>query len=246
MLCICLNFLHVSTFLVTFQIYFTDWWSSVNSLLALCFGIVFVVLPVVASILMWLNFDILQNSEVKRLYGTYYEELNLDSGKKVIFYMFFFFIRRAVLVILVVFNNNRIAQIFVMELTIHINIILIVQTRPFTSGRFAAYTEIFNEIIIMLIMYTNLCFTNFVHDPVLRFNIGYVTITIVSIHLLLSLSLIVFQTVKRVIIKVKQIKYRLKLKAIKQKVGTLAEKRIKFGVSIRRKDIIQVQVLQNN
>ena len=45
--------------------------------------------------------------------------------------------------------------------TVIINVSLICYTNPFSSGRFAKYTEMFNEVVMMLIMYTNLCFTDF-------------------------------------------------------------------------------------
>ena len=71
---------------------------------------------------------------------------------------------------------------------------------------------------MILIMYSLICFTDFLPDAELRFDIGYVSIIILSIHLLLNLTLMAVTGVRRVILKVKQIKHRLKLKAIHAKV----------------------------
>ena len=104
--------------------------------------------------------------------------------------MFFFFIRRAVLAAIAIFDNHKMIQFMCMIYTVIINFSLIYYTSPFSSGRFAKYNEKLNEVVMMLIMYTNLCFTDFVPNPVYRFGIGYVTISIISTNLLVNLILI--------------------------------------------------------
>ena len=46
----------------------------------------------------------------------------------------------------------------------------------------------FNEIILMMLMYCIICMSSWVPDPVLKFRIGYVTIGFVVLHLLYHMS----------------------------------------------------------
>lgn len=47
----------------------------------------------------------------------------------------------------------------------------------------ATYNEYFNESIIMLSLYTFMCFTDFVPDPVMQLYIGYASCLLVLTHL---------------------------------------------------------------
>ena len=60
--------------------------------------------------------------------------------------------------------------------------------------KFKTQMEIFNETILMLTMYTMICFSPFVPDVLTRFKLGYVTILIVCVHLLLNLTIIFITT----------------------------------------------------
>ena len=50
--------------------------------------------------------------------------------------------------------------------------------------------EFFNESILMLAMYTFLCYSPWVPDAAFKFKIGYATICIVSSHLVVNFFLI--------------------------------------------------------
>ena len=55
--------------------------------------------------------------------------------------------------------------------------------------------EYFNELILMMVLYTMLCFSPWISDVELKFNIGYICIGFVVIHLLVNLSIIFGATV---------------------------------------------------
>ncbi len=56
--------------------------------------------------------------------------------------------------------------------------------------------EIFNEIVLMIIMYTIICFSEFVPDVEIRFAIGYITIFMVVLHLAVNIYRIFNSTFK--------------------------------------------------
>ena len=66
------------------------------------------------------------------------------------------------------------------------NLILVGFCGAFLEKR-ATYNEYFNESIIMLSMYTFMCFSDYVPDPVMQFYIGYASCLLTLTHLGFSL-----------------------------------------------------------
>lgn len=58
--------------------------------------------------------------------------------------------------------------------------------------------EFFNEIIIMMVLYTMICFSPFVPDLSARYQVGWFCIFLVGLHLALNLGLILFGSFKKV------------------------------------------------
>ena len=50
--------------------------------------------------------------------------------------------------------------------------------------------EYFNEIILLFVLYTVFCFSPWIYDAEIKFNIGYLAILVVVLHLVVNLSLI--------------------------------------------------------
>ena len=73
--------------------------------------------------------------------------------------------------------------------------------------------EYFNEFILMMTMYSILCFTPFVGDLYTQFYMGYVTITIVCLHLIINLFMIFKSTFYEMKMKCKK---KMMLKQSKQ------------------------------
>ena len=55
--------------------------------------------------------------------------------------------------------------------------------------------EIFNEIILVLTLYTIICFSDWQSDVELKMKIGYVACALVSFHFLLNLMLMTSTTI---------------------------------------------------
>ena len=77
--------------------------------------------------------------------------------------------------------------------------------------------EFFNEIILTLVMYTIFTFSPWVPDAELRYQIGYVTIAIISLHLFVNLGMIFRQT-QRMFTKNTKVHYALKKNKAKRKL----------------------------
>ena len=76
-----------------------------------------------------------------------------------------------------------------MAATIIAQIININYLRPFSGGTPANRLETFNEVLLLLIMYTMMCFTDFVADLETQYSIGYVSCSLIVGHLLANLGI---------------------------------------------------------
>ena len=56
--------------------------------------------------------------------------------------------------------------------------------------------EYFNEVILMMTLYTIMCFSGWISDVEIKFKLGYVACALVTFHFLLNLSLIIVITVR--------------------------------------------------
>lgn len=65
-------------------------------------------------------------------------------------------------------------------------------------------SEYFNEFILMVILYTILCFSPFVGDVNVKFFIGYVSIFFVSLHLVVNITSISISTFASLKLKCKR------------------------------------------
>ena len=64
-------------------------------------------------------------------------------------------------------------------------VVIFIGTKPFIE-KTNIYLEYFNEIIIMFVIYNMICFTAFVPDPEVKFNLGYMTCGLIAFHILVS------------------------------------------------------------
>ena len=62
------------------------------------------------------------------------------------------------------------------------SVIIVGNLQPF-AGQFKKKMETFNECVLMMTMYTIICFSPLVQSPQVKFQIGYITMVVVSSHL---------------------------------------------------------------
>ncbi len=78
--------------------------------------------------------------------------------------------------------------------------------------RSARLNDLFNEVIIVLTLYTMMCFTFFVPDEIMLFYVGYFSCLLVVMHLLVNLSIMLGGSLQKLILSIKRLFYRLKVK----------------------------------
>ena len=66
---------------------------------------------------------------------------------------------------------------------------IIIGTKVYDS-KMKTRMEFFNEIILMMTMYSIMCFSPFIFDAETKFYLGYITIAIVCLHLAVNFFLI--------------------------------------------------------
>ena len=169
----------------------------VMSVLCAVFLFLSVALPIIFVSTLRRNFDDLKKPEVFVKYHALYDELKLDVGKKALLVPSFFLFRRFLLGIAIcVVGRVLIWQVYIMAAQI------IAQVMIIGSGVFLLKSktrmEYFNELILMQTMYTIISFSPFGPDEETRFYLGYATITIVCLHLIVNLFMIFSSTVTAV------------------------------------------------
>ena len=133
---------------------------------------------------------------IKRV-GTLYDELDVRKGAKIFFQPIFFLLRRLILVITIIhMNDNFACQIALITGQTLIAVVILSFIQAFQSKQ-RYRMELFNEIILMLTLYTIMCFSDWLTDHVeIKLKIGYVACALVAFHFLLNLSLIIVTTIK--------------------------------------------------
>ena len=91
--------------------------------------------------------------------------------------------------------------------------------------------EYFNECILMLTMYTILCYSPFILSQATKFKLGYATIGIVAIHLACNLFFIFKETVLLMRLKCRRYRHMRRYK----KWRKLMQKRIRETSANRHK-----------
>jgi len=93
-------------------------------------------------------------------------------------------------VIVVIINQTVIWQVALMVTQIVTSVILLGNVAPYREAA-NNQMEIFNEIVIMFVMYHMICFTPFVHDVYMKYNLGYSVCLFVSFHLVVNFYIMI-------------------------------------------------------
>ena len=138
-------------------------------MMCIIFGLFITLWPVYLFTLLTKYFKHIHKKYFLRTYGALYDQINLEEGPKVLLLPLFFLLRRLMLAIsVVILNQVLIWQIMLMALQIIVSVIIIGNVRPFYFQSMSK-KELFNEIILMFVMYTIICFSPFVPDVTIRF-----------------------------------------------------------------------------
>lgn len=141
---------------------FNSYGEIINYVFLFLFAAICLMTPLVIAVGMIMHFSKLELPAMRVKYESLYENLNLAQGRKVIMIPFLFLTRRLLLTVAVVNQGNFVVQVVVLFLGV-IAQFTIIGHHPYTSLR-ESYSEYFNELVIMLTMYSFFCFTDFVKD----------------------------------------------------------------------------------
>ena len=114
-------------------------------------------------------------------------------------------------------------------------VIIIGNVEPFQSNN-KSRSEIFNEVTLMVIMYSIICFSPLVPDVEVRFQLGYICIIAISLHFLVNFIQILvqsFSTIRMNFIK-KYAKRQYKKQRIKHKRRIKQEEPMRLDFDRRR------------
>jgi hypothetical protein len=117
---------------------------------------------------------------IKHFYGHFFEELQLETGPSVLMYKNWFLLRRLLMAVICVYTS----KLFFVQFAIFawcsiINVVIMGKDHLFEEpGKVA--NEMINEVAIMLIMYTVICFSSFVHDVNAKQYMGYVCCVLIG------------------------------------------------------------------
>lgn len=169
---------------------------SVQSLTCIFFLVLITVMPVLMLSHVNHHFARLNDQLIKKRVGSVYEELDIRKGKKILIQPMFFLLRRLVLGYAVVYMNDNFAgQIMVIALQTLASAMVLSYVHAFKSMQ-RHRMEFFNEVVFLLILYTILCFSDWLGDEELQLKIGFVSCSLICIHLGLNFLLIIVTAVR--------------------------------------------------
>ena len=143
------------------------------------------------------------NLVIKSRFSAFFEELSFDKGPSVLIHPFYFMFRRLLMaVIVVVFRNFLWMQIFLKTMSI-ITAVIIIGEADYFESPFKRRMEFANEVLVMFILYNMISFSPFVPEIETRFKIGYFCCVVEALALTINLWLIMSNSIKVVILKVR-------------------------------------------
>lgn len=150
----------VCAFINTTALEFTSYGTVIMSCSACFFLAVCTVLPFFQFFYLNKNFHRLEDHEFEHRVGSLYEGMRLDT-KKMLYYNFWFLFRRLMLGYLVVYAREILFfQISGLVAQVVVAAIIAGQIEPFNNVK-SNKMEFFNEMMIMMVMYNMICFTDF-------------------------------------------------------------------------------------
>ena len=128
--------------------------------------------------------------------GALYDELDIRKGAKIFLQPVFFLIRRLVMAATIVHLKHFLAaQIYLIFFQSALSVIILSYIRAYQKGS-RHRMEIFNEIILVLTLYTIMCFSDWLSDVELKMKIGYVACALVSFHFILNIAIMTTTTIQ--------------------------------------------------
>ena len=161
--------------------------------------IAFVGLPVSVVWLIWTKppREQLESEETKSVWGVLYDDLRTDRRWELAYYLIFI-VRRALFLLLGLYILQDELAIFQVMGAMFLNLLASIYVGWYRPWRVRAYNrvELFNEALVAFAGYQLVYYTDFVPDPVLKADLGWMLIGTVSFLCLVSLILVLWDSLK--------------------------------------------------
>jgi len=173
------------------------WNTGVMSALSILVTLLLVAYPIYYAWKLTKHFVELDTGYYRRHHYEFYKQLDLRNGKLVLLQPVWFLLRRLIISAMVVFLRTTVIwQIALMTLNVVAQVIIIGRVQPFLTRSEVRY-ELFSETILMLVMYHMICFTPFVPDLEVRFQLGYLVCGVVGLHFAFTLFSLTRETIRK-------------------------------------------------
>ena len=107
------------------------------------------------------KFDRLESFKYRVVFGTFYEDLDLELGKKVFLQPVFFLFRRVYMAAMVLYVTSFTWQFIMLLIHLVASIVLLIILQPFSESK-KVRAEMMNEYLLLIMFYHVICFTPFV------------------------------------------------------------------------------------
>ena len=139
----------------------------------------------------------LNREDFMQTYGSPYTGLKRFHRNRVIFYVFYHFVRRIVFIGYVVLDEESFyGKIMTLLILTEIALVFILSQKPFYEP-FRNNMEIFNEMLISLMIIFCLCFSG-IMEPEAVLTIGLIQIFLIAVYVLVHFSSLISDTVKKI------------------------------------------------
>ena len=184
------------------QLSFDTWGLTVQSTVCLLFAVTYITVPYTLLYRLSKRGGELKNKSVAAKYGGVFEELSLERGAWVFMQPAFFLIRRLILAVTVVAVPYLIVQIYLVTTQSLISLLIVEYVRPFSSPS-QRRMELFNEVLLILLLYTMMCFTPWISDVETKYQTGYLSCLLVAFHFVFNISIMLVASLRTLVTQCK-------------------------------------------
>ena len=148
-----------------------------------------VILPGLMVFIMFQSFDKLKEPEFQKTWGSLYQGIQLDSKWQVACNLVFMF--RRMFFITICFNLAQIpgVQIILVNLSNLASCVYYGKVKPFQT-RFQTYLNLFNELLVTIVTWHMMLFTDFVPDQDIQYMLGWSMIIVICLNGLVNIVII--------------------------------------------------------
>ena len=180
------------------QLDWSDDWNSFNSGLSIAFFVIFMAFPILSTLYLYCNWKRTGQSGFETSFGELWAGYSIES-KKVLIYLAVDYARKVLMgVAVAVYTTSLFAQYMLLIFT-SLSLVAAAGAIHIYDVRSEKTKIIINELVLMVMMYHILTFTDWVPNPETRYKIGYSLIGCLACGLLYNMQGLIIQTYRTVV-----------------------------------------------